>query len=360
MTTTHHVATKVLGICTMACALLWAPCQAQASTHPVTRLESSIVDHTPAHLTEAIDHAKQSVQLAIYTFVSTAAWTDSKNHQVQPSVIQALTNAKKRGVKVTILYNHFTPQNYDPAYHIHHATENKEKKWCQAHHITCYPSSAGFHHSHQKYMIIDQQHAYVMTGNLPWCRHHGPCAINFSYHVQTPKAIAYLVTLFASDVRNSQQQTTNTPIPTSPWLVSPLNTEQGIIQFMSATQHQLDITQPFIQQRNHIPHAILKALDHLLARHVSVRLITNVSKSQHLNHALLKLSQRYPNFNIHCISGSPFIHAKTMVQDHKRMLLGSANWSRDALYHNRELGMIIHDRSYIRGIEQSFQALLKL
>lgn len=343
----------------MVCALLWALCQTQASTHTATRLTSSIVDHTPAHLMDAIDHAKQSIQLAIYTFVSTAAQTGSRNHKIQPSVIQALANAKHRGVKVTILYNHFATHNYDPVYHIHHAIEKKEKEWCQANHITCYPSSAGFHHSHEKYIIIDQQHAYVMTGNLPWCQYHGPCAMNVSYHVQTPKAIAYLVTLFASDVRNSQQQTTNTPTPTPPWLVSPLNTEQGIIQFISTTQHQLDITQPFIQQHNRIPHAILKALDHLLASHVSVRLITNVRKSQHLNHALLKLSQRYPNFNIHCISGSPFIHAKTMVQDHKRMLLGSANWSQDALHHNRELGMIIHDRSYIRSIEQSFLALLR-
>jgi phosphatidylserine/phosphatidylglycerophosphate/cardiolipin synthase-like enzyme len=306
-------------------------------------------------LVSDIDHSRQSVIVSIYSILQPglAKTSSNKDHPV----LAALVRAKQRGVAVSLLLNSFD----ESSRYIDTLLQQRERQWCQQQHMTCYWSSAAFSHSHQKIILIDGRMGYILTGNLPWCWASSVCAVNYAYKITNPAIISYLIQLYYSDLWNSRHHARFTPkaIPTD-LVVSPLNSSKVISEFIRKTQNTLDIEQPFLTNKKHIPRHILLALQSVLDRGVVVRIITSVTKSQkhpHLNADLKKLQSQYPNLQIRISPSSQFVHAKVLLQDSSRLLIGSVNWSYSAFYHNREVSIILSNKAATGALLRDFSKL---
>ena len=302
-----------------------------------------------------IDHSRQSVIVSTYSILQPGVATTSSNKD--NPVLAALVRAKQRGVAVSLLLNSFDASNR----HIDTLLQQRERQWCQQQHMTCYWSSTAFDHSHQKIILIDGRIGYILTGNFPWCWASSVCAVNYTYKTTNPATISYLLQLYYSDLWNSRHHAGFTPkaIPTD-LVVSPVNSSKVISEFIRKTQNTLDIEQPFLTNETHIPRHILSALKSLLRRGVVVRIITSVPKSQkhaHLNVDLKKLQSQYPNLQIRISPSSHFVHAKVLLQDNSRLLMGSVNWSYSAFYHNREVSIILSNKAATGTLQRDFSKL---
>ncbi len=90
-------------------------------------------------------------------------------------------------------------------------------------------------------------------------------------------------------------------------------------------------------------------LEDALARGVAVRMIVNRVKGQHVTSqdklaALLKIYPHFQLFDFDRGSELADLHAKTIVVDRKRALVGSSNLSRNGLRENHELGVVLEGK----------------
>jgi cardiolipin synthase len=299
----------------------------------------SITQHN-SQLIDALNQSRQSIDLAIY---SMAVTRPSSTH----GVLKALVKAKNRGVLVRILLNDVTPEH-----HYAHKRLIKSLQWCQENHIRCTLSPSRFIHSHEKYFIIDHHTAIIMTGNLPWCPKHSSCAVNFMAFTDTPEVVRYLEGLFSADWTNLQNSKNNSiEVIPKELLVSPINSAVKMSQFMRSARQSLILSMPFLDKAT-MPRVILHALKTTLARGVAVTIITSDGSRRALNQNLQRLCAQAPHCHLSRVR-EPFMHAKVIVVDQQRALLGSINWSTTSLYRNREVGIIINDRQIARQLQSN-------
>jgi len=90
---------------------------------------------------------------------------------------------------------------------------------------------------------------------------------------------------------------------------------------------------------------IIGLLGRAAERGVRVTMIINDLKSQHprIVTELRSLSRRFPHFRVISFTGprGEQLHAKVIVADRKRAVVGSANLSWGGMYSNYEIGLLI-------------------
>ena len=70
---------------------------------------------------------------------------------------------------------------------------------------------------------------------------------------------------------------------------------------------------------------------------------TDIDRTGRLQSKLDDLQKQYPNLKIHTID-EEVLHAKVIVTDNTKVLVGSANLSHSGLVNNYELGLLVNDR----------------
>lgn len=288
---------------------------------------------------DIINHAKKSIKLSIYSFIGFDGGVTKP--------IKAIARAKKRGVKVTILMNRFERDGWPSS---GYQTLKYEKSWCAAHEIRCIPSSTAFTFTHNKYLVIDGQRVYLMTGNL--APEDFGAVRNFIVKINDGTIVSFFKTLFSIDLKNAKHGTLLSPksIPLS-IVLSPVDSTKKIAKFIRMAKKNLDIYAMYFNVT--MPKSILRAVIRAGKRGVKIRVISNAQFDHSTFDRLVKkklislklVDEKTENF---------FIHTKVFIRDDDSVLLGSINMSDSSLHHNREVSYITVSPEVVKAVSKTF------
>lgn len=265
---------------------------------------------------EAIHHAQSSIDLAIYGF------TD-------PVLMQALIQAKQEGKKIRILLQHFPYKAMNenlPA--IQYFSKN---------HLNYAFTPPAFYFLHQKTLIIDHRLALVMTFNFT--RSTFKNQRNFGVIVTDPALVTEIQQVFDADW---QHQSINPHQSALVW--SPDNSRSKILNAINSAKTEIKIyTQSLNDYR--IVGALAKAARQGIIVQVLMSGAMSSGKQDYLRRAGVQL-----HINKHLV-----IHAKLMLIDQQKALLGSINFTQTSLDKNRELSLWVTAPSLVKVLLMVFQ-----
>lgn len=268
---------------------------------------------------ELINHATSSTQLVIYGL------TDKK-------FINALTKSAEHGVEINVLLEptpyRLTHQN-DFAFEQIHSSK-----------IHLKTPNPTFHFTHQKTFIFDQAQALIMTFNLTNSTFQH--ARNFAVLITDPDMIKEIQMVFSKDAQHMAADVKN---PNLVW--APNNSRDKILDFIHSAKSEIDI-----YAENLTDYQIAGAL--AKAAHHGVKV--NILSSTYPNTPPLSKELNYlirAGATIH-LDHDMTIHAKVILVDHKKAMIGSINLTRNSIDHNRELSVITEDKDVIKALSQTF------
>ncbi len=271
-----------------------------------------------APLLNAIEHATSSVDLVMYGF------TDE-------TFVHALIQAKKAGKQVSVLLE---PQPYKAA------SENTNViRQLRAEHINLIWPDKIFKLTHQKTFILDQQTAIVMTFNLT----HSSFSRerNFALIITDPNEVKEITHVFNADMNHQQSSVDNPDL-----LWSPNNSREKMLQFIQSAHSTIKIYAQDITD-----YQLIGALANAARHGIEVKILLSVSPEK--SHSGKFNYLKKAGVIIHN-SRDYYIHAKVILIDDQKAILGSINFTKPSLNNNRELSVITKDPRVIRQLKDTF------
>jgi cardiolipin synthase A/B len=282
-------------------------------------LESLPNDTTQKELISRINQAHNRIWIEIYTWTDAAKLTDP--------IIRA--HARWVDVRVVLEGNVFgTPQ----------INTSLTKKLKDAGIPAFYADNHRYTFTHAKFWIIDQTYS-ISTGN--WTASFFNKNREYIYTDTDTTTLRFLEEIFSVDAEHMPFRDIAMIPPHV--VISPLDAREKIEGLISRTQESLII---YVQTLDD-PH-ILGIIDQLIQEGKRVEICTADNES---NQARQK---EFSSWHWNMIK-TPYLHAKVIIRDGKEVFVGSHNLTTNAIQNNREMGLIIHDRSDIRErIESDF------
>ncbi len=270
-------------------------------------------------LLKAIQQSKSSIDLAMYGF------TDQ-------TFINALIQRKNQGKTIHILLE---PKPYQ--------AENENTRAIRkllANHIDLQWPDKKFQLLHQKTLIVDNQTAIVMTLNLT--NSSFAHQRNFALIVTDPNEVNEIKHVFDADFAHQ-----NITVTEKYLFWSPDNSREKMLQFIQTAQSEINIYAQDITD-----YQLIGALAKMARKGISVKILVSVSPEQfQKNRKYIFLTQS--GVMIHN-SRHYYIHAKVLMVDHKKAVLGSINFTKSSLDDNRELSVMTEDRSVMNQLSKTF------
>jgi len=280
-------------------------------TEEQTFLEDARVIASPQKekwLLDSINWAKKEIKLAVYMFTV-------------PSLMEALLQAKKRGVDIKIILEK-NPYN---ATSINKEAVQFFRKNSLDFHET---DDQFFSFMHAKYMIIDDEWI-ISTAN--WTRSSFSSNREFFILGKDIEILNDLRSLFKSDFWGDLWFSDHNKI-----LAWPTNARERLLHFISSSRDTIKIYMPDISDEESILE-IQKACKN--GKNISILL--NESKENTINGN--KISQNWcPKIRI---MKNPSLHAKVIIIDDISGFVGSFNFTKNSLENNRELWVFIDGKS---------------
>lgn len=267
----------------------------------------------------ALSDAKTSIDLVLYGFTDNA-FTD------------ALIRAKNNGKNIRILLE---PSPYK------NANENSAAiQQLQDANILPHFSDPQFKLTHQKTFILDQQKAIIMTFNLTHSTFKKER--NFAVMITDPKTISEIQAVFTADWAHK-----NITVHQPNLVWSPNNSREKITDFIRGAHTNIKIYAQDISDYKIIGELAKAARDG-----VTVEIIMSDLDRKPYRKKLdyLKKAGVVIQNNTHYQ-----IHAKVIIVDQERALLGSTNLTKPSIDNNRELSIITEDPHVITPLLNTFQ-----
>ena len=271
-----------------------------------------------APISAMIADAKSSVDLVTYGFT-------------EKQLISAFINAKKRGKNVSILLE---PHPYK--------AEDENISAIQQFHtanINVLTPNPDVRLTHQKTLITDQNLALIMTFNFT----HSTFTKerNFGLIIDDPAMIQEIIRIFNADTQHKNISVTH---PNLVW--SPNNSREKILNFINDAHSEIKIYAQDVSDYQTIG-ALAKAAR--AGKKIQIlmpepRQTTHSKKFAYLKKAGIDIR----------FSKNYLIHAKVMIVDRKRAMLGSTNLTRSSINENRELSIITQDPEVIKELIKTF------
>lgn len=271
-------------------------------------------------LTQAIERAKQSVQVITYTL------TDRQ-------IIRALIQAKHHGANIQVLLDK-APYN---------ATNTNQKaiRWLREEHIAVKTAPQYFTNLHEKALIIDKKTAFLMTGNFTYSGFY--TQRNLYLKLTKPALVGQIETVFQADW--SERTPT---LSASPLVFSPENHGRDILRLIDSSQHSLKLYAPGFGDP-----AFIRALKHAAKRGVRITLLTRPKQST--GYRVMIRSLKDEGITVLPLQ-TPTLHAKLIISDDRIAYLGSNNFTSTSFHHNRELGILVCNQNLITRLNQQFDS----
>lgn len=266
---------------------------------------------------DSIDTAKVSIDMMMFRL------TDKE-------VVTHLLAARQRGVKVRLILDQQAMMG------------NSVKAIAQqltAAGAEVYPSSARFTITHTKAAVFDNQWALLTSMNLTTSF---PISRDYGIRTYDPNIVAEFKSVFEADIKNSINQTKDTPVLNAQKLVwSPVNSKDKIIAFIKSAQSSVNI-----EVENLGDHDVLETLKSKAQSGVNVVVVVpacvegggirNLPLMGELAAAGVNARVSVPPYT----AQNPYIHAKTIVVDQQQYYVGSENLSYNSLTQAREVGIM--------------------
>jgi phosphatidylserine/phosphatidylglycerophosphate/cardiolipin synthase-like enzyme len=280
-------------------------------------------DDSAQPILEAIAAAKKSLRIKMFLFSD-------------PALLAAVIAAHKRGVKVRVMLNPARrggePEN--------EATRNKLEKAG----VEVTDSNPAFAVTHEKSMVADDATAFVKslnweTKNLTETRDY---AIATSHRHEVEEVVAG----FEADWHRKAFD----PGPGARLIWCPINGRDRLAQFIDEAKHSL-----FVQNERYQDPIILERLVRAAGRGVKIHLMARAPhtlKAEKLVEGIGGLRILYDvGVKIHRLK-HPKLHAKMMVADEKRAIVGSINFSPGSFESRRELAIEVDDHHVVKQLHK--------
>lgn len=268
-------------------------------------------------LIEIIDTAKNRIWIEIYT------WTDAAK------ITESILNAKKRwlDVQVVLEWNVFgTPRINSPI----------AKKLKDAGIPVTYADNQRYSFTHAKFWVIDDIY-FISTGN--WTASFFAKNREYVYIARDSLTLRFLEDIFRADMTHMGYKGISR-IPAH-MVVSPLDSRAKIENLILSTQKTLTF---YIQTLS--DDHIIALISELQNQWKDIQICTADNES---NRARMT---EFPSWHWKLVK-KPYIHAKVIIVDDNRIFIGSHNLTTNAIENNREMWIIIDNRSDIQDQIQS-------
>ena len=265
-----------------------------------------------------ISDAEKSIDLVMYGF------TDSV-------IADHLISAKKQNKNIRVLLE---PYPYKTA-----GENDAISKKLQSANIKILTPHPDVKLTHQKTLMSDQNRAMIMTFNFT----HSTFSKerNFALVIDDPAMVSEIIRVFNADVRHKHISVSQ---PNLVW--SPNNSREKILDFINHADSEIKIYAQDITD-----YQVIGALAKAARAGKKVAILTNEPKPD--NHSKKYAYLRKAGVIIH-FSKSYRIHAKVIMIDKKRAMLGSINLTRASINDNRELAVITQQESIITQLIAMF------
>ncbi len=279
-----------------------------------------------APVTALIDAARSTVVVKMFALTS-------------PALLDALIEAQARGVAVRVMLN--------PARSSGSRANDDAEQRLRAAGVTVAWSNPRFAVTHEKSMVVDGRTALIATFNFS--DKYFQTTRDYGLVVEEPDAVREILSGFEADWRRQEFD----PPAGSALLWSSRNAREGMAAFVDSARHSLAVQHPKFSDV-----AILDRLLDAQHRGVHLRVLCGgrhgISPSDMLDtFGALRILQR-AGARVHK-QHDLRLHAKLLIADGKRALVGSMNIDRSAFDLRRELGAVVTDPQALAVLLGSFE-----
>jgi cardiolipin synthase len=271
-----------------------------------------------APLLNAIHNAKSSVDLVMYGL------TDLQ-------FVEALNQANTKNKTVKVLLQHY-PYKANDENKMAIADLEAAKTPLQ------WPDDK-FKLTHQKTLLIDDNYALIMTFNLT----HSSFTKerNFALLVTDPAIVQEIKNVFDADWQHR-----NITVHNSNLIWSPDNSREKLITLIQTAKTEIKIYAEGLND-----YEIVGTLAKAAKNGVKITVLTSSFGDKPISKQFKYLARNGVNI---LYSKDFIIHAKVMIIDQTRAVLGSINMTRQSINDNRELAIITEDANIIHQLNQTF------
>jgi phosphatidylserine/phosphatidylglycerophosphate/cardiolipin synthase-like enzyme len=275
---------------------------------------------------ELMGAARQSIAVKQFTFT-------------HPALLEAALATRRGGLAVRVMLNphRSSGDRANDAVFEQLKAGGVEVEW----------SNPRFAVTHEKSMVIDDRMALIATFNF--CEKYFSQTRDYGLVIEDRAVVAEILACFQADWSREPFH----PQAESALLWSNNNSRRLMSTFIDSAQERLDIQHP-----KFVDATILDRLVQARSRGVHIRVLCGgrhgISEWDVLDtFASLRTLQRL-DVKVHK-QRKLRLHAKLLLADHKRALVGSMNIDRSAFDLRRELGLILSHPETVHGLERAFE-----
>jgi phosphatidylserine/phosphatidylglycerophosphate/cardiolipin synthase-like enzyme len=279
---------------------------------------------TAQPLLDALAAAQRSIRIKMFIFTDRA-------------LIEAVAAARTRGVDVRVMLN--------PARRSGEEENEAARTALLAAGVTVADSHPAFEITHEKSMVVDDEVAYVMS--LNWESVNFSHARDYAVVTRHRHEVEEVAACFDADWNRQ----TFDPGENTHLIWCNLNGRNRIARFIDSAKQTL-----FLENERYQDEVIIERLTH--AAHRGVKLHVLARPVHTLKHS--KLVEGVEGLRIlHDVGGRVHklrhlkLHAKMMLADGKRAIVGSINFAPGSFDHRRELAIEVHDPHVIERLAQT-------
>ena len=275
-------------------------------------------DDSAKPILDAINHASKSLRVKMFVF------TD-------PSLIAAVVQAHKRGVNVRIMLN---PRRRSGV------SENDESRsTLQAAGIDVLDSNPAFDLTHEKSMVVDDKTAFVKS--LNWQSENLTETRDYAIITSDPHEVTEIINCFEADW--SRQEFASGKNAQLIWCRG--NGRERITEFIDGARHSLWLQNERYQDQMIIEH-LVRAKERGVNVHIMARPPHTLKKEKLLEGVGGLRILNDVGVSVRKLKGLK-LHAKMLLADGERAIIGSINLAPGSFDSRRELAIEVRDKHIV-------------
>jgi len=289
----------------------------------VTRTLIILPDDSAQPVLEAIHSATKSLRVKMFAF----------SHE---PLLDAVVEAHRRGVMVKVMLN---PERNDGE------TDNDEARdLLVGNGIEVTESNPAFNVTHEKSMVIDDNRAFVES--LNWTAENFTETRDYAVVTPSPQEVAEIIDCFDADWARQSFA----PSGQAGLIWCPTNGRTRMAEFIDSAQDTL-----FVQNERYQDPVIIERLVRAARRGVKVHVMARAAHHLKADKLLEGVSGLRilddVGIKIHRLKHLK-LHAKMILADHERAIVGSINFSPGSFDHRRELAIQVDDDHLLKRLNK--------
>jgi len=280
-------------------------------------------DDTAAPLLSAIEGAKKSLRIKMFLFSD-------------PALMKALVAAKKRGVDIRVMLN--------PARRSGEADNKVTKRRLEAADIEVLDSNPAFDVTHEKSMVVDEESAYVKS--LNWVTKNLTETRDYAVITTRAKEVREIIECFEADWKRKAFEASKD----GELIWCKGNGRDRISQFIDEAKHTL-----FVQNERYQDAVIIERLVRAHERGVKIHVMARPPhklKKEKLTEGVggLRILDDV-GVKVHKLKHLK-LHAKMLLADHSRAIVGSINLTPGSFDSRRELAIEVYASNVVERLQR--------